>query len=57
MSVDVYEPISNQIANECESGAGLQLKSWNAAYAMERITNPLRGTSRADVRGVSHAAA
>jgi hypothetical protein len=57
MSIDVDERIGNQIENECESGAGLQLESWNAAYAKERITHPLRGTSRADVNGVSHAAA
>ena len=57
MSTDVYERISNQIANEFESGARLRLKSWNAAYAKERITPPLRGTSRAGVKGVSHAAA
>ena len=57
MSTDVYERISSQIANEYESGARLRLKPWNAAYAKERITHPLRGTSRADVKGVSHAAA
>jgi antirestriction protein ArdC len=40
-----------------ESGARLRLKPWNAAYASRRITHPCRGTSRADVKGVSHAAA
>jgi antirestriction protein ArdC len=57
MSTDVYERISSQIANEFESGARLGLKPWNAEYAKERITHPLRGTGRADVKGVSHAAA
>ena len=57
MSTDVYERISSQIANEYESGARPQLKPWNAAYAKEWIAHLLRGTSRADVKGVSHAAA
>jgi antirestriction protein ArdC len=57
MNTDVYERISSQIANEFESGAHRRLKPWNAAYAKERITHPLRGTSRADVKSVSHAAA
>jgi antirestriction protein ArdC len=57
MSTDVYERISSQIANELESGARSRLKPWNAAYAAGWITHPLRGTSRADVKGVSHAAA
>ena len=57
MSTDVYERISSQIANELEGGARSRLKPWNAAYTKERITHPLRGTSRADVKGVSHAAA
>jgi antirestriction protein ArdC len=57
MSTDVYERISNQIANKFESGAHPRLKPWSAACAKERITHPLRGTSRADVKGVSHAAA
>ena len=57
MSTDVYERISSQIANELESGARSRLKPWNAAYAKERITHRLRGTSKADDRGVSHAAA
>jgi antirestriction protein ArdC len=57
MSIDVDERISSQIANEFESGVRLRLKPWNAVYAKERITHPLRGTSRADVKGVSHAAA
>ena len=57
MSTDVYERISSQIANESESGARPRLKPWNGAYTKERITHCLRGTSRADVKGVSHAAA
>jgi hypothetical protein len=57
MSIDVYEHIRSQIANEFESGARPGLGPWNAAYAKERITHPLRGTSRADVKGVSHVAA
>ena len=57
MSTDVYERISSQIANEFESGARSRLKPWNAAYAKERITHPLRGTSGANVKGVSHATA
>ena len=57
MSTDVCERISSQIANKFESGARPQLKPWNAAYAAGRITHPLRGTSRADVKGVSNAAA
>ena len=55
MSTDVYERISSQIANELESGARPRLKPRNAEYAKERIPHPLR--SRADVKGVSHAAA
>ena len=57
MSTDVCERISSQIANKFESGARPQLKPWNAAYAAGRITHRLRGTGRADVKGVSHAAA
>jgi antirestriction protein ArdC len=57
MSTDVYERISSQITNECEGGARTRLKPWNAAYAKERITHRLRGTSRAGVKGVSYAAA
>jgi len=57
MSTDVYERISRQIANEFESGARPRLKPWNAEYASGRMTHPLRGTSRADVKGVSNAAA
>jgi hypothetical protein len=57
MSIDVYERIRSQIANEFESGARPGLGPWNAAYAKERITHPLRGTSRANVKGVSHVAA
>jgi antirestriction protein ArdC len=56
MSTDAYKRISSQIANELEGGARFRLKPWNGAYAKERITHPLRGTSRADVKGVSHAA-
>jgi antirestriction protein ArdC len=56
MSTDVYEPISSHIANKLESGARPRLKPWNAAYAKERITHRLRGTSRANVKGVSNAA-
>jgi antirestriction protein ArdC len=56
MSTDIYERISGRIANECESGAHPRLKPWNAAYAAGRITHPLRWTSRADVKSVSHAA-
>jgi antirestriction protein ArdC len=57
MSTDVYERFSSQIASELESGARSRLKPWNAASAKERITLPLRGTSSANVKGVSHAAA
>jgi antirestriction protein ArdC len=57
MSTDAYKCISSQIANELEGGARPRLKPRNAAYAKERITHPLRGTSRADVKDVSHAAA
>ncbi|HEY4987703.1 MAG TPA: hypothetical protein VII39_13870 [Bradyrhizobium sp.] len=57
MSTDVHERISIQIANALESGACPRLKPWNAGYAKERITHPLRGTGMADVKGVSHAAA
>jgi predicted amidophosphoribosyltransferase len=57
MSTDVYERVSSQIANEFERRARPRLKPWNAEYAKERITHPLRGTSRADVKGVGHAAA
>jgi hypothetical protein len=53
----VYERISSQIANELESGARSRLKPWNAEYAAGWITHPLRGASRADVIGVSHATA
>ena len=57
MSTDIYERISGRIANECESGAHPRLKPWNAAYAKEWITHRLRGTSRAETKGASHAAA
>jgi antirestriction protein ArdC len=57
MSTDVYKGISSQIASEFESGARPRLKPWNAACAAGRITHPLCGPSRADVKGVSHAAA
>jgi antirestriction protein ArdC len=57
MSTDVYERISSQITNELESGARSRLKQRNAAYAAGWITHPLRGASRADVKGLSHAAA
>jgi antirestriction protein ArdC len=57
MSTDVHEHISSQIANELESGARLRLKPWNTEHATGRITHPLRGTSRADVKGVSNATA
>jgi antirestriction protein ArdC len=57
MSTDVYERIGSQITNKFESGARPRLKPWNAAYPGGRITHPLRRTSRADVKGVNHAAA
>jgi antirestriction protein ArdC len=57
MSTDRYERISSQIANDFESGARSRLKPWNAAYAKEWITHPLRGNSGVDVKGMSHAAA
>ena len=57
MSTDVYERISSQIANEFESGARPRLKPRNAADAAGQITHPSRETSRADVKGVSNAAA
>jgi hypothetical protein len=57
MSTDVDERISSQIANELESRVRPRLKPRNADYAAGRITHRLRGTSRADVKGVSHAAA
>jgi antirestriction protein ArdC len=57
MSTDVYERFSSQIASELESGARSRLKPWDAASARERITYPMRGTSGADLKGVSHAAA
>jgi antirestriction protein ArdC len=57
MSTDVYERISSQITNELESGPRPRLKPRNAEYAAGQITHPLRGTTRADVKGVSHAAA
>ena len=50
MSTVVDKRISSQIANELESGARPRLKPWNAAYAKERITHRLRGTSKADVK-------
>jgi hypothetical protein len=56
MDIDVYERIGSQIANQLESGARLRLKPRNAAYAKERIIHRSRRISRADVRGVSHAA-
>ena len=57
MSTDVYERISSQIANEFESGARPWLEPWNAESAAGRITHPLRGTGRAEVKGVNHVAA
>ena len=57
MSTDVYERISSQITNKLESGVRIRIEPWNAVYAKERIRHPLRGTSRANVRRVSHAAA
>ena len=57
MSINADKRISSQIANELECGARSQLKPQNAASANERLTHPLRGTSRADVKGVSDAAA
>jgi antirestriction protein ArdC len=56
MTADVHERIS-QIADGFGSGACRQLTPWNAASAKQRITHPLRGTSGADVKGVSHATA
>jgi hypothetical protein len=55
-STDVYERISSQITNKFQSGVRSRLKPWSAAYAARWITHRLRGTSRADVKGVSHAA-
>jgi len=57
MSIDVDERITSQTANDFESAARSRLEPWNAAYAKERITRRWRGTSGADVRGASHAAA
>ena len=57
MSIDVDECISNQITDELDGGARSRLKPRNAASAKERVTHPFRGTSRADVKGVSDAAA
>jgi antirestriction protein ArdC len=57
MRTDVYEHISSQVTNELESGARPRLKPLNAECAAGPITHRLRGTSRADVKGVSHAAA
>ena len=57
MNTDVDERISCQIANKLESGVRPRLKPPKADYAKERITHPLRGTSRAEVKGVSHATA
>jgi hypothetical protein len=57
MSIDDCERISSQITNTFESGARPRLKSGNAASAKERITHRLRGTRRADVKGVGRAAA
>jgi hypothetical protein len=57
MSTDVDERISSQITNELESGARSPFKPSNTKSAKERITHALRETNRADVRGVSHAAA
>jgi hypothetical protein len=57
MSADICERISSQIQNELESEARSRLKPWNATYAKQRITHPLRGTGRTDVKGVSDAAA
>ena len=54
MSTDVYD---SQIANKFESGAHLRLKPRNATYAAGRTTHPLHGTSRADFKSVSNAAA
>jgi hypothetical protein len=56
MSIDIYDRISGQITSEFESGGRPRLKPWNAAYAKKRITHRLRGTSRADVKGVTHVA-
>jgi hypothetical protein len=56
MSNDVYERISSRIKNKLESGARHRFKPRNAD-SKERITHHLRGTSRADVGGVRHAAA
>jgi hypothetical protein len=56
MSTDVYERISSQIANEFESGARPG-SSRGMPSSKERITHSLRGTSGADVKGASHAAA
>ena len=57
MSTDLYERISSQIVNEFESGARPGFKPWNAAYAKEWITHPFLVTNRAEIKGVSHAAA
>jgi hypothetical protein len=58
MNTDVYERISSQIANEFEGGARSRLKPRSAKCAAgRRITQSLRGISRADVKGVSHVAA
>ena len=57
MSTDVYERISNQCANEFESGARPRLKPWNAEYAARADHGSLARTSGANVKGVSHAAA
>ena len=57
MSTDVYERITSKITNELASGARPWLKPRNVACASGRITHHLRGTSRADVKGVSNAAA
>jgi antirestriction protein ArdC len=52
MTIDVYERISSQVANEFESGARPELKPWNAESGAGRIASA--GPAR---RGVSNAAA
>jgi antirestriction protein ArdC len=43
MKADVYQRITDQIANELEKGVKPWLKPWNAEHAAGRITRPLRG--------------
>jgi antirestriction protein ArdC len=57
MNTDVYERISSQIANEFESEVRPRIKLRNADYVAGRISHPLHGTGRADVKGASNAAA